>query len=81
MFNTQSRSHHGPSFAGPTIGADSRDNQYIGSGGMVYHFSRLQEGLLIDCGAIGNCTGDEPLNLHDKKAAAFGLGPSERIPR
>ena len=48
---------------------------------MVYHFSRLQDGLLIDCGAIGKCTGDIPVEHHDAKAAKYGLSPSTREPR
>ncbi len=48
---------------------------------LFFSFSRQQEGLLIDCGAIGYCTGNESFNLHDQIASVYGIEPSERVPR
>ena len=84
MRNTQSRSSPArgqPQLHRSWVGVDSHPQQCVGPDGLVYHFGQLQEGLLVDCGAIGNCSGDVPIRIHDKKAAAYGLPPSVRTKR
>ena len=55
--------------------------EYVGDDGECYMLSRVVDGLLVDCGALGNCTGSHQVIRHDQAAAAHGLPPSTHSTR